>query len=126
MRTAKRAAAPSKPPSTVDEYLSRLPADQRAALERLRAVVHATAPAAEECITYGVCGFRLNGMLVGFGATRTHCAFYLFSGATIAEHRDALAGYDTTKGAIRFQPDSPLPAALVRRLVRARVAENKT
>lgn len=126
MRTSKPAKTASRPPTSVDEYLSRLPEDQRAALERLRTLVRAAAPAADECINYGVCALRLNGdVIVGFGATRTHCAMYLFSGSTIADHRDALARYDTTKGAIRFQAGSPLPAALVRRLVRARIAENK-
>jgi uncharacterized protein YdhG (YjbR/CyaY superfamily) len=63
-------------------------------------------------------------MLVGFGATANHCAFYPMSSTTVAAHRDELADYETSKGTIRFQPDNPLPAALVRKLVKARIAEN--
>jgi uncharacterized protein YdhG (YjbR/CyaY superfamily) len=112
-------------PKTIDEYLAPLPAEQRAALERLRKTIKSAAPKAEECISYGICAFRLNGMLVGFGATSKHCAFYLMSASIIGTHREDLAGYDTSKGTIRFQPDEPLPAALVKKLVKARLAENR-
>jgi uncharacterized protein YdhG (YjbR/CyaY superfamily) len=111
-------------PGTIDEYLARLRADQRAALAKLRKAIRAAAPEAEECISYRIPAFRLNGMLVGFGATGKHCAFYPMSSTTVAAHRNELAGYDTSKGTIRFQPDKPLPAALVRKLVKARIAEN--
>jgi hypothetical protein len=63
-------------------------------------------------------------MLVGFGATANHCAFYLMSSSTVAAHEDHLSDYDTSKGTIRFQADKPLPVALVRKLVKARIAEN--
>jgi uncharacterized protein YdhG (YjbR/CyaY superfamily) len=115
---------PSRPTS-VDEYLARLPADQRAALHALRATIQRAAPNAEERLSYGICAFRDGGMLVGFGATRTHCALYLMSGRTVADHASLLEGYDTSKGTIRFTPDAPLPASLVRRLVKARLAENR-
>ena len=98
--------------------------DKRPALEALRKTIRAAAPKAEECISYGLAAFRHDGMLVGFGATAKHCAFYLMSSSTVEAHKDQLAGYDTTKGAIRFQADKPLPAALVRKLVKARLAEN--
>ena len=111
-------------PQTIDEYLAELSADKRSALESLRKTIRAAAPGAEECISYGLAAFRLNGMLVGFGATAKHCAFYLLSGTTVDAYKKELAGYDTSKGTIRFQPDRPLPAALVRKLVKARVAEN--
>jgi uncharacterized protein YdhG (YjbR/CyaY superfamily) len=61
---------------------------------------------------------------VGFGATRNHCAFYLMSASTVEAYKNELEEYDTSKGTIRFQPDSPLPAALVRKLVKARILEN--
>lgn len=114
----------AKKPTTVDEYLARLPDGKRAALERLRKLIRAAAPQAEECISYQIAAFRLNGLLVGFGATAKHCAFYLMSGTTVAAHQAELAGYDTSKGTIRFHEDAPLPAALVRKLVKARIAEN--
>ena len=110
---------------TIDEYLAALSEDKRAALERLRQIIRATAPNAEECISYQLPAFHLDGrMLVAFGATANHCAFYLMSSATVAAHKDDLKNYDTSKGTIRFRPDHPLPAALVRKLVKARIAEN--
>ena len=109
---------------TVDEYLARVSDDQRVALQRLRKTIRAAAPGAEECISYQLPAYRLNGMLVAFGATAKHCAFYPMSASTVAAHRKELEDYDTSKGTIRFQPDNPLPAALVRKLVKARIAEN--
>src|SRR2546425_11963712 len=111
-------------PKTIDEYLANLSPDKRAALEKLRKTIRAAAPKAEECISYQLAAFRLNGMLVGFGATAKHCAFYLMSSSTVEAYKDELKGYDTSKGTIRFQADKPLPAALVRKLVKARLAEN--
>ncbi len=112
-------------PKTVDEYLAALNPDQRAALQKLRRIIRAAAPTAEERITYQLAAFRLDGrMLVALGATENHCAFYLMSSSTVAAHKDELAKYDTSKGTIRFQPEKPLPAALVRKLVKARIAEN--
>jgi uncharacterized protein YdhG (YjbR/CyaY superfamily) len=109
---------------TVDGYLAGLSDDQRAALQKLRKTIRAAAPKAEECISYRLPAFRLNGVLVAFGATGNHCAFYPMSASTVASHKDELKDYDTSKGTIRFQPDHPLPAALVRKLVKARIAEN--
>ena len=110
---------------TIDEYLATLSEDKRTALQKLREIIKAAAPKAEECISYQLPTFRLDGkMLVAFGATANHCAFYPMSSSTVAAHQDDLKDYDTSKGTIRFQPDHPLPAALVRKLVRARIAEN--
>jgi uncharacterized protein YdhG (YjbR/CyaY superfamily) len=109
---------------TVDEYLAALSDDKRIALEKLRRTIRAAAPRAEECISYQLPAFRLNGMLVAFGATAAHCAFYPLSASTVSAHKEELKNYDTSKGTIRFQPQKPLPAALVRKLVKARIAEN--
>lgn len=112
-------------PNNIDEYLAALSEDKRVALEKLRQTIRATAPKAEECISYQLPAFRLNGkLLVGFGAMAKHCAFYPMSATTVAAHQADLAGYDTSKGTIRFQADKPLPVALVRKLVKARIAEN--
>src|SRR5438477_2282806 len=112
-------------PQTIDEYLAFASDDQRAALEKLRKTIQAAAPQAEEFISYGLAAFRLNGRpLVAFGATASHCAFYPMSSSTVAAHKDELKDYDTSKGTIRFQADKPLPVALVRKLVKARIAEN--
>jgi uncharacterized protein YdhG (YjbR/CyaY superfamily) len=109
---------------TVDEYLARVSDDKRAALQKLRKTIKAAAPRAEECISYQLPAYRLNGMLVAFGATANHCAFYPMSASTVAAHKEELKDYETSKGTIRFQPDNPLPASLVRKLVKARIAEN--
>lgn len=115
----------ARKPRTIDEYLAGLSDDKRAALESLRRTIRAAAPKAEECISYQLAAFRLDGrMLVAFGATANHCAFYAMSSSTLAAHKDTLEGWDTSKGTIRFQADNPLPASLVRKLVKARIAEN--
>jgi uncharacterized protein YdhG (YjbR/CyaY superfamily) len=111
-------------PQNIDEYIARVDEDKRGTLEKLRKTIHSAAPKAEECISYGLAAWKLNGMLVAMGATANHCAFYLMSGSTVEEHAKELAGYDTSKGTIRFTPDAPLPASLVKKLVKARVAEN--
>lgn len=114
---------PAKP-KTIDEYLAKLPVRQRIPLAKLRRTIRAVAPQAEESISYGLCAFRQNGMLVGFGATPNHCAFYLMSASTLKSFQKELKGYDLSKGTIRFQPEKPLPVSLVRKLVKARLAEN--
>ena len=112
-------------PQTIDDYLAGLSTDERAALEKVRKAIKAAAPKAEECISYGIPAFRLNGkVLVAFKAAAHHCAFHPMSGTTVAAHKKDLAGYDTSPGTIRFQPTDPLPDRLVRKLVKARIAEN--
>jgi len=113
-------------PHSIDEYLAGLSDDKRAALEKLRKAIRAAAPKAEECISYGLPAFRLNAkVLVAFGARENHCAFYPMSGTTVEAHRADLAGYDTSKGTIRFQPNAGLPVRLVRKLVKSRIDENQ-
>ena len=109
---------------TIDDYLAAVSDDKRAALEKLRKTIKAAAPQAEECLSYQIPAFRQDGMLVGFGASASHCAFYLMNASTVAAHERELTAYDTSKGTIRFQADTPLPVALVRKLVTARIAEN--
>ena len=110
--------------TTIDEYLAALSDDKRAALEKLRQTIRRAAPGAEEVISYRLPAFRLNGMLVAFGATANHCAFFPMSGSMVATFKDDLKDFDTSKGTIRFQPDKPLPVSLVRKIVKARIAEN--
>ena len=109
---------------SVETYLAAVSPDTRAALQALRKTIRAAAPDAEECISYQIPAFRLNGMLVGFGASAKHCAFYPMNSSTVATLEDELADFDTSKGTIRFQPDHPLPASLVRKIVKMRIAEN--
>jgi uncharacterized protein YdhG (YjbR/CyaY superfamily) len=107
----------------IDRYLAALSSDKRDALERLRRTIRAAAPGAEECISYQLPAFRLDGkVLVWFGAGVNHCAFY--PGAVVEAYKAELEDYDTSKGTIRFLPDHPLPAGLVRKLVKARIAKD--
>jgi uncharacterized protein YdhG (YjbR/CyaY superfamily) len=109
-------------PQTIDEYLAPLSKEKRVALQKLRRAIKAAAPKAEECIAYQLPAFRLGGrMLVAFGAAANHCAFYAGS-APVEVHKHELKAYDTSKGTIRFQPDSPLPITLVRKLVKTQIA----
>ena len=110
-------------PTTHDEYLADAPAEKRRELEKLRKDIKAAAPKAEECISYGIPGFRLNGkLLVSYGAAAKHCAFY--PGSTLQAFKKELKVYDTSgKGTIRFSAEKPLPAALVRKIVKARIAD---
>jgi uncharacterized protein YdhG (YjbR/CyaY superfamily) len=120
-KKAKTASAPT----TIDEYLATVSDEQRALLNKLRKAIRAAAPNAEECISYGIPAFRQNGALVAFSASQQHCSFFPMTGHTVEQFADELRGYRTSKGTIRFTADHPLPAALVRKLVKARVAENK-
>lgn len=114
MRDATKATA-----RTIDEYLAHLSEDQRAALQRVREIVLKVAPNAEECISYQLPAFRVDGRCVlWIGAAAKHCALY-------GVHDQDLGGYDTSgRGTLRFTPDAPLPATLIRRLVKACIARN--
>jgi uncharacterized protein YdhG (YjbR/CyaY superfamily) len=119
-------ASAKRKPRAIDEYLTQLQANQRAALEKLRQAIHAVVPGAEECINYGIPAFRLKGRsLVFFGAWANHCALYPGSSTTLKKFRNDLKGFETRRGAIRFSSDKPLSAGLVKKLVRARIAENR-
>jgi uncharacterized protein YdhG (YjbR/CyaY superfamily) len=114
-------AKPSKP-KTHHDYLARVSTDKREALEKLRRSIKAASPKAEECISYQLPAFRLNGkFLVAYGAAVNHCAFY--PGSVITGLKNELKNYDTSKGTIRFPADKPLPATLVRKLVKLRMRE---
>ncbi len=107
-----------------DEYLAALDDDSRRALEKLRKNIKAAAPKAEEGMSYGIRGFRLNGkLLVSYGAGAKHCAFY--PGSIVPRFKKELKDYDTRgKGTIRFSAEEPLPSALVRKIVKARIAQH--
>src|SRR6266513_6478292 len=124
MTSTKRTATPAKAnkPKTHDDYLAEVTEDKRAALQKLRKAIKMAAPKAEECISYQLPAFRLNGkFLVAYGAATNHCAFY--PGSTVKAPKDELKSYDTSKGTIRFSAGKPLPSALVRKLVRLLIEE---
>lgn len=123
MPTGKPHDVPARS-ADIDAVLATLPEATRDALEALRDTIRAAAPSAVESINYGVPAFKYRGRpFVSFGAGKAHCSFYVQSPAVMEAHADELAGYATSKGTIRFRADAPLPAALVTKLVRARMAE---
>ncbi len=111
---------------TVDGYLSAVTGERRAALETLRRTIRRIVPAAEECIRYRIPAFRLDGRVVaGFAATARGCSYFPFSGRTLRALSRELRDYEQTKGALHFDPRRPLPANLVRKLIRTRIAEGR-
>jgi uncharacterized protein YdhG (YjbR/CyaY superfamily) len=113
-------------PSTIDEYLKDVTEDRRRALKDLRANIRSTVPEAEECISYGIPAFRLHGVVVaGFCATAKGCSYLPFSGSTLKTLARDLGRYDQTKSSLHFSPEKPLPMTLVRKLIRARLAEGQ-
>jgi len=121
---AAAATATAEAKAKIHAYLAGLPADQRAALQSLRQTIAAAAPEAEESLSYGVPAFRYRGRpLVSYVAAKAHCSFYPMSPKVLDDHRAELTGFDLAKGTVRFEPDHPVPADLVTRMVRARIAE---
>lgn len=112
-------------PATVADYLSLVPEPARATLKKVRAAIRAAAPAdATEGISWGMPMFKYKGMLLGLAAFSNHCSIFPGPGV-IAALKSELAGFRTSKGTIQFPMDKPLSAALVRRIVKARIAENE-
>ena len=107
----------------VDQWLARLGPEPRGALQKLREQILAAAPGAEETISYGMPTFSLHGHLVAFGAFKNHLSFFPMSSTLIAKHAEAKA-FATSSGTMQFQPEEPIPAVLVKKLVKARIVEN--
>ena len=111
--------------NTVDEYLSMLPDDVFQALENIRQIIHFLVPDAEETISYRVPAYKYKGMLVGFGATKNHCSFFVMSSTLLNDFQDEIKDFDTSTGTIRFTPEKPIPNDLITRIVMTRLAENE-
>jgi uncharacterized protein YdhG (YjbR/CyaY superfamily) len=112
--------------STIDEYLKRVPEDRRKVLEDLRAKIRSIVPDAQECISYRIPAFRVNGVVVaGFCATAKGCSYFPFSGSTLRSLARDISRYGQTKSSLHFSSDEPLPIALVRKLIKVRIAETK-
>jgi uncharacterized protein YdhG (YjbR/CyaY superfamily) len=116
---------PKRAPKNVDEYLARIPQPARGTLDKMRAAIRsAVPPEATEAISYGMPAFRHNGVLVWFAAFSNHCS--LFPTASVIDaFKDDLKRCSTSKGTIHFPPDKPLPTTLIKKLVKARVAQNE-
>jgi uncharacterized protein YdhG (YjbR/CyaY superfamily) len=114
-------AAPRSP----DEYLAGVPEPQRAALEKLRKQIQAAAPEATETITYQMPGFRAHGRpLVSYAAFKDHCSFFPMGTAVLDDHREEVEPYLSGRSTLQFDPKKALPAALVKKIVKARLEEN--
>ena len=114
------------PVKTVDEYLARLPEPARSTLKHIRAVIKSVVPKeATEVISYRIPMFNYRGMLVGYAAFAKHCSLFPTGSGVIEKFAKELKGYQTSRGTIQFPPDKPLPDALIKKIVKERVKENR-
>jgi uncharacterized protein YdhG (YjbR/CyaY superfamily) len=124
MTVGKASAETGK--AEVEAYLARVPEPARTTLEKLRATIRAAAPAeATEAISYGIPSFQYKGGLVAYAAFKRHCSFFPMGWGAIEEFAAELEGYRVSKGTIQFALDKPLPAALVKKMVKACAARNE-
>ena len=122
----KKAVKRDAVPKTVEEYLARVPEPQRSTLIKVRAVIQSVLPPeATEVISYRIPCVKYKGMLVGYAAFTDHCSLFGMSGTLLGPLKDELKNYPTSKGTIRFGIDKPLPAALIRKLVKSAIAEKE-
>ena len=116
---------PQKPAKNVDEYLAAVSDEVRPVLEKLRKAIRSAAPKAEEVISYQIPMFKYHGPLVFFAAFRNHCSFYVVSKPIIEVFTSELKPWDTSGTTIHFSTKHPLPASLVKKIVKARIEENE-
>lgn len=129
----KATAGPNLPPMTgpekapdVESYLAACPEPHRTTLEKVRATIRSVVPkGTTECISYGMPSFQYKGGLVAYAAFKSHCSFFPMSGRIVEDFADELRDFKTSKGTIQFPPDKPLPAALVKKLVKAKLLLNE-
>jgi len=130
----KKTAASGKRPfakepsgaADVDKYLAKVPQPARDTLQKIRATIRSAAPKeSTEAISYGIPAFKYKGMLVAYAAFANHCSFFPASGELLEEFAEELKDYPCSKGTIRFATNKPLPAVLIRKIVKARVAKNE-
>ena len=108
----------------IDEYLAALDEPRRGTLEALRRTILEVVPQAEQCISYGMPAFKLQGKTVaGFAAFKHHLSYLPHSGSVLTALGDDLAGYDMTKGSLHFAIDRPLPKRLVKKLITTRLQQ---
>jgi uncharacterized protein YdhG (YjbR/CyaY superfamily) len=124
--TEKTAGRANSAVHDVDAYLAKVLEPARTTLEKLRETIRAVVPPeTTEALSYGIPAFRYKGGLVGYAAFKNHCSFFPMQASLIDEMKDELKGYRTSKGTLQFPLDKPLPATLVKKMVRARIAENE-
>ena len=128
VKSGKRgsAAKGNGAPQDVDEYLASVPEPARSTLNKVRATIRtAVPPGTTETISYGMPAFKYNGVLVWYAAFSNHCSLFP-TGAVIEAFKKELKGFSTSKGTIQFSTEKPLPAALVKKMVKARVAQSES
>ena len=124
-RNRSRVAKTSFAAKAVDEYLARVPEPARSTLNKMRAAIRSAVPAeATETISYGIPAFKHKGVLVWFAAFADHCSLFP-TASVIKAFENELKGFSTSKGTIHFPLDKPLPTALIKKVVKARVAQNE-
>ncbi len=124
--TEKTAGKGPSQAAEVDAYLAKVPEPARTTLEKLRATIRSVVPPeTTEALSYGMPAFRYKGALVAYAAFKDHCSLFPMQASLIDEMRDELKSYRTAKGTLQFPLDKPLPAALLKKMVKARLAENE-
>ena len=124
--TEKTAGKRVSQAADVEVYLAKVPEPARTTLEKLRATIRSVVPPeATEALSYGMPAFRYKGALVAYAAFKKHCSFFPMQASLIDEMTDELKNYRTAKGTLQFPLDKPLPATLVKKMVKARIAENE-
>jgi uncharacterized protein YdhG (YjbR/CyaY superfamily) len=108
----------------IDKYLESLPDQQKIALEKLRQTIKKIVPEAQEVISYQMPAYKYHGMLVGFAAFKNHCSFFPWDSKTVEQFKEELKDFFVSKGTIRFTPEAPIPEALLKKIIEARVNEN--
>lgn len=113
-------------PKTVDQYLSRVPEPGRSTLEKVRATIRSAVPKeATEVISYGIPTFRYKGALIAFAAFAKHCSLFPMGSSALDALADDLKPYRVSKGTLHFPVDTPMPSALIKKIVKARIAQNE-
>lgn len=126
MKKQSKAAKKASGSADVDKYLAGVPEPARTTLNKMRAMIRsALPPEATEGISYGMPAFKHKGPVAGYAAFPGHCAYLVISGTLLDSFQEELKGYATSKGGIRFPVDKPLPAVLVKKLVKARMSQNE-
>ncbi len=114
-------------PKTVEEYLARVPEPARSTLNKMRAVIRSVVPReTTEVLSYGIPTFRYQRMLVALAAFKDHCSFFPLGSSALDEFKEELQEFRVSKGTLHFALDKPLPAALVKKIVKARIAQNES
>ena len=125
-KSARKSQTRTNPPKTVEEYMARVPEPARSTLEKMRAVIRSVVPPeTTEVLSYGIPTFRYKRMLVSLAAFKDHCSFFPLGSSVLDEFKNELADFRVSKGTLHFPVDRPMPAALVKKIVKARLAQNE-